>query len=147
LPSCSKGIAYPVNEIGEVSAVKSSEWQKLTDFFPKLLPNADKQELLGFLWHYQPIAQHWTWSAKLRLWESTLNRAIKMSKVWQGVSYQWYSLQQMVKIIGFVLQNSRAAASRKYGVLPSGPWTNVRPNIQLLVLVTVTVLFKTTDCG
>ena len=41
-----------MREIGEVGAVQSF---KFADFFPKLSQNVDKQELLGFLWQYQPI--------------------------------------------------------------------------------------------
>ena len=35
-----------MKEIAEDSAVQSSQWQGLTDFFPKLSPNIDAQELL-----------------------------------------------------------------------------------------------------
>ena len=35
-----------MKEIGEDSAVQSSKWQGLTDFFPKLSANVDAQELL-----------------------------------------------------------------------------------------------------
>jgi len=38
-----------VREVGEVGAVQISKRQKLTDFLPKLSPNVDAQELLGFL--------------------------------------------------------------------------------------------------
>jgi len=35
-----------MKEIGEDSAVQSSKWQGLTDFFPKLSVNVDPQKLL-----------------------------------------------------------------------------------------------------
>jgi len=35
-----------MKKIGEDSAVQSSKWQGLTDFFPKLSANVDAQELL-----------------------------------------------------------------------------------------------------
>ena len=35
-----------MKEIGEDSAVQSSKWQGLTDFFAKLSANVDAQELL-----------------------------------------------------------------------------------------------------
>ena len=60
-----------MREVGEVGAIQRSKCQKLTDFLPKLLPNVNAEDLLGFVSDSQIAswkamkAQRWTWPANL----------------------------------------------------------------------------------
>ena len=75
-----------------------------------------------------------------------VSRAIKMSRVWQGVSYEYrsYSLWQTVEIVGFVQQNSEAAACQ-YHIL--GNEKNIYSYWYLFLCLVTTDLLKRPTAG